>query len=69
MKGAAMSDQSPSYFEKFKGEKPTSGLPYPKLIEVLISGLGGIIIMAILYLLHADLKVILCFIIPFGASA
>ena len=64
-----MSDQPLGYFDKFKGEKPTSGLPYPKLFEVLISGLGGFVIMAIHYLLHADLEVILCFIIPFGASA
>ncbi len=64
-----MSDQPLGYFEKWRGEKPKSGLPYPNALDVLISGLGGFIIVGLLYLLHADLKAILCFIIPFGASA
>ena len=37
--------------------------------DVLISALGGFLVIAVLYLLHADLNVVLCFIIPFGASA
>lgn len=64
-----MSEESLGYFEKFKGEKLKSGLPYPKALEVLISSLGGFLVIAILYLLHAELKTLLCFIIPFGASA
>jgi len=64
-----MSDQPISYFDKFKGEKTKSGLPYPKATDVLISTLGGFIVISLLYLLHSDLQALLCFIVPFGASA
>jgi len=64
-----MTVQPPTYFEKIKGEKTSSGLPYPKLRDVLIAGLGGFIIIALLQLLSTDWKTVLCFIVPFGASA
>lgn len=64
-----MSTQPPSYFDKFKGEKTFSGIPYPKPLDVVISAVGGFVVIGLLYLLYADLKVVLCFIIPFGASA
>jgi len=64
-----MTVEGPTYIQKIKGEKTCSGLPYPKLKDVLIAGLGGFIIISLLYLLHAEWKVFLCFIVPFGASA
>jgi CBS-domain-containing membrane protein len=64
-----MTVEGPNYFQKFKGDKVRSGLPYPKLKDILIAGLGGFIIISLLYLLHAEWKIVLCFIVPFGASA
>ena len=58
-----------TFLEKIKGEKLSSGLPTPSLGEAAISGLGGMIITGLLYLLHGELKVLPSFIIPFGASA
>lgn len=59
---------TPSYFEKFKGAKVRSGIPYPKWYVPLISGLGGLIAIAVLQLLSVDLAWAACFIVPFGAS-
>jgi len=59
---------TPSYLQKFKGAKVKSGIPYPKWYEPLISGLGGSITIAVLYLLSVDLDIVACFIVPFGAS-
>jgi CBS-domain-containing membrane protein len=56
-----------SYFAKWKGAKAYSGIPYPKLRAVLISGLGAFIAVSILVYCTVDLKVLL-FIVPFGAS-
>lgn len=64
-----MTVEGPTYFQKIKGEKPRSGLPYPKLRDVLIAGVGGFIVISLLYLIHAEWKTFLCFIVPFGASA
>lgn len=58
-----------SFFEKIKGEKLSSGLPNPTLAEAAISGLGGMVIVGLLYLLHGEFKILPSFIIPFGASA
>ena len=58
----------PSYLQKFKGAKVRSGIPYPKWYKPLISGLGGLITIAVLYLLSAEFEIIACFIAPFGAS-
>jgi len=58
----------PSYLQKFRGTKTRSGIPYPKWYKPLISGLGGLITIAVLYLLSAEFEIIACFIAPFGAS-
>jgi CBS-domain-containing membrane protein len=61
-------EKSMSYLQKFKGTKIRSGIPYPKWYKPLISGLGGLITIAVLYLLSAEFEIIACFIAPFGAS-
>ncbi|MDD4731596.1 MAG: HPP family protein [Desulfovibrio sp.] len=58
-----------SYWEKIKGEKIASGLPAPQLSDALASGVGGLLIIGVLYLLHGEFKLLPSFIIPFGASA
>lgn len=58
-----------SYFEKFKGAKTLSEIPYPKFSVAIISGVGGLIIIAILRLFHVEMDLLPCFIVPFGASA
>lgn len=58
-----------SYFEKIKGEKFSSGLPRPKLLDALIGGCGGLILLGVLCFLHDELKLVPIFIVPFGASA
>ena len=62
-------NQAPSYLEKLKGVKFASGLPYPSWREILISGLGGLIIIALLQLVHTEWDAVECFIVPFGATA
>lgn len=57
-----------SYFEKWKGVKVKSGIPYPKLKAVFISGVGAFITIAIMVFLTRDGKLLNCFIVPFGAS-
>ena len=64
-----MTSEVPNYVDKIKGEKVRSGIPYPKVLDILIGGLGGFIIISLLYLLHAEWQVVLCFVVPFGASA
>jgi len=64
-----MTVQAPRYIDKLKGEKTRSGLPYPSLRDILIAGIGGFLITSLLNLLHVEWKVLLCFIVPFGASA
>ena len=59
---------TPSYFEKWKGAKTYSGIPYPKWQIPLISGIGGILAIAALRVLSVDADVVACFIVPFGAS-
>jgi CBS-domain-containing membrane protein len=59
---------TPSYVEKFKGAKTYSGIAYPKWHIPLISGLGGLITIAILQLTNTELELVSCFIVPFGAS-
>lgn len=61
-------EKSPSYFEKFRGVKVRSGIPYPKLVAPIIAGLGGLIAIIILQLFSVELDLLLCFIVPFGAS-
>lgn len=55
-----------SYLDKLRGEKVRSGIAYPKLAEVLISGLGAFVIIGLLTFLNADLFP--AFIVPFGAT-
>ncbi len=65
-----MSEQAaPSYLEKIKGVKTSSGLPYPSWQEILISGLGGLLIIALLQLVHTEWELVEAFIVPFGATA
>lgn len=59
----------PSYFQKLGGVKFKSGLPYPNLQEILISGLGGLIILALLILVQTEWELVQAFIVPFGATA
>jgi CBS-domain-containing membrane protein len=65
----AMTTEAPTYLDKIKGEKTSSGLAYPKPRDVLIGGAGGFLVISLLYLLHAEWQALLCFIVPFGASA
>ena len=58
----------PSYLRKLKGNQVRSGIPYPKWYEPLIVGLGGAIIIAVLYLLSVELEIVHCFLAPLGAS-
>lgn len=58
-----------TFFQKIQGEKRHSGIPYPKFLEAVVSGAGGMVVIAVLYLLHGELDVFPAFIIPFGASA
>ncbi len=60
---------APSYLEKFRGVKALSGLPYPSWQEILISGLGGLIIVALLQLVNTEWELVKAFIVPFGATA
>lgn len=62
-------EASTSYFHKWKGTKLYSGTPYPKLRTVFISGLGAFIAVTVLVYLSVEAKALLCFIVPFGASA
>jgi CBS-domain-containing membrane protein len=58
----------PSYLQKFKGNQLRSGIPYPKWYESLITGLGGAITIAVLYLLSVEHDILHCFVVPLGAS-
>jgi CBS-domain-containing membrane protein len=58
----------PSYLKKLKGNRVKSGLPYPRWHEPMIVGLGGAIIIAILYSLSVELELVQCFLAPLGAS-
>ena len=65
-----MSEQAtPSYLERLKGGKLRSGLPYPHWQDVLIAGVGGLIIIALLQLVQTEWDLAQCFIVPFGATA
>ncbi len=64
----ATEERSPSYFEKFKGTKARSGLPYPKWYIPIIGAIGGFIAIATVQFLSIDLDLLPCFIVPFGAS-
>jgi CBS-domain-containing membrane protein len=59
---------TPSYLQKLKGSRPRSGLPYPKWYEPLVTGLGGAITIAVLYLLSVEFELVQCFLVPLGAS-
>lgn len=64
-----MEDKSQlSYLQKLKGVRIRSEAPYPKWRESVVTGLGGAIAIAILYALTADLKLVTCFVAPFGAT-
>lgn len=57
------------YLDKLKGAKLTSGIAYPNWTEILISGVGGLLILAILNYLSLETDLINAFIVPFGATA
>jgi len=56
-----------SYFDKWKGAKGLSGLPYPKLSAILWSGLGGLVAIMLIAGLALEAK-FLCLIVPLGAT-
>lgn len=58
----------PAYLQKLTGGRSTSGTPDTRWRDSLITGLGGAIIIAALYLLSVELKIVECFLAPFGAS-
>ena len=49
--------------------KPVSGIPYPSLREILISGLGGLLIVCLLNFVSLETDIVKAFIVPFGATA
>jgi len=49
--------------------KVTSGIPYPNWREVLISGLGGLLIIGLLNFISLETDIVKAFIVPFGATA
>jgi CBS-domain-containing membrane protein len=57
-----------SYLQKLRGVGIRSEAPYPKWRESVVTGLGGALAIAILYALAADLKLVTCFVAPFGAT-
>jgi len=57
-----------SFLDKIKGEKVSSGLPQPKVLDALTGGLGGLLVIGILYLVHDELALFPSFIVPFGAT-
>jgi CBS-domain-containing membrane protein len=57
-----------SYLRKLKGCQVRSGLPNPKWHEPLVTGLGGMITIATLYLLSVEYGMVDCFLAPLGAS-
>jgi len=57
-----------SYLQKLKGNQVKSGMSYPRWYEPVIIGLGGAIIIGVIYLLSADLGIVNCFLAPLGAS-
>lgn len=61
--------KSEGYLGKLKGAKALSGIAYPNWTEVLISGLGGVLIIGLLNYLSLETELIKAFIIPFGATA
>jgi CBS-domain-containing membrane protein len=61
--------QATPYWAKLKGDKPKSGIAYPNWREILISGLGGLIIIGLLNFVSLETEIVKAFIIPFGATA
>lgn len=49
--------------------KRTSGIPYPGLQEILISGFGGLLIIGLLNFISLETDLVKAFIVPFGATA
>lgn len=49
--------------------KRLSGIPYPSWREVLISGLGGLVIIGLLNFISLETDIVKAFIVPFGATA
>lgn len=59
--------QQPSYWKKLKGDKVRSGIPYPGWREIVISGLGGLLVISLIR--FVDLSLVKAIIPPIGASA
>lgn len=57
-----------TYFDKIKGAKVYSGLPFPKWYVPIVAGIGGLIGIAVLRLFSIEWDLLECFIVPFGAS-
>ena len=56
------------YLQKLKGVSVRFEGPRPTWREAVVSGLGGALAMGVLYALTVDLKLVTCFMAPFGAS-
>lgn len=56
------------YLQKLKGVRARSEIPYPQWREPIICGLGGALTIAILRLLSVELRLVACFLVPFGAT-
>lgn len=57
-----------AFHEKLRGEKVRSGIAYPGLRDILVSGIGGLLVIGLLSFLSFELD-FQTFIVPFGASA
>jgi len=64
----ATEETSVPYFEKLRGVKVRSGIPYPKWYIPIIGAIGGFVAIAIVQLLTVEFDLLECFIVPFGAS-
>jgi len=63
-----LTEKKESYFSKWKGIKVRSGLAYPKLSEILLSGLGVSIVLSSFAYFTFELNIPILF-LPFSASA
>ncbi|TET44343.1 MAG: HPP family protein [Dehalococcoidia bacterium] len=62
-----MAENERSYFDKWKGAKGLSGIPYPKLSAIILSGLGGLVTILLIAGLSLEAE-FLCLIVPLGAT-
>lgn len=58
-----------AYIRQWKGKEAVSPAPYPKFTEAAVSGLGGLVLISLLALIHFNWGALDIFFLPFGASA